>query len=637
MLSQGELRHLLDEVASPESRDETPAAGASPAVTTVLGVAGAPPSEPGYRHPFDHVVVGRRRQHRVDLRFALGSITEVDARALALGIFRGVTPTGAASALDRRLGGAITELSRRRMFSGQVGEIFMMPTGRHLITTDLITFVGLGDFDRFNDEVLQTAAENVIRTFINTRVEEFATVMFGGASGESPASALRNLLLGFFRGLRDADRDHQFRRLIVCEKDPDRYVQLKEELLRLSSTALCEDVELTFDEVRLREPPETPDVPRRLQPRETPIYLIVRQERAGTRGRPAEIRSSLLTAGAKATVVTGAREVDVTKFEALRRRATSDSTKDFRAVGNDLSELLLADEVRTVLPRFRQNHLVIVHDGAMSRVPWEVLAMPVNGSTRETWFPAAEKGISHRYAADHLSIAKWLEERIDDNILNVLLVVNPTEDLAGAEEEGGRIRERLQNRPGVRLEELRNGAATRPALLDAFSSGRFDVIHYAGHAEFDERNPERSGIVCHDDIRLTGADLAGLGNLPALVFFNACEAARVRSAGPKQTSTSDRRANVRLKHLTNGVGLAEAFMRGGVANFLGTYWPVGDFAAKTFADSFYSMILEGRTVGQAIQQGRTAIQRQSRDWANYIFYGNPDFVLKDVSTNGGGG
>jgi hypothetical protein len=32
-------------------------------------------------------------------------------------------------------------------------------------------------------------------------------------------------------------------------------------------------------------------------------------------------------------------------------------------------------------------------------------------------------------------------------------------------------------------------------------------------------------------------------------------------------------------------------MRGRVANFVGTYWPVGDAASSRFADVFYSAIL----------------------------------------------
>ena len=46
-------------------------------------------------------------------------------------------------------------------------------------------------------------------------------------------------------------------------------------------------------------------------------------------------------------------------------------------------------------------------------------------------------------------------------------------------------------------------------------NGTFDVVHYAGHAYFDPQNPSRSGILCAGHEVLSGADLAGIGNLPA--------------------------------------------------------------------------------------------------------------------------
>ena len=81
--------------------------------------------------------------------------------------------------------------------------------------------------------------------------------------------------------------------------------------------------------------------------------------------------------------------------------------------------------------------------------------------------------------------------------------------------------------------------------------------------------------------------------------------------------------------MADSVGLAEAFMRGGVANFLGTYWPVGDAAAEAFARTFYTAILAGQPLGEALTRGRAAVrQKRSPDWADYIFYGDADFVLK---------
>jgi pimeloyl-ACP methyl ester carboxylesterase len=617
VLSQRELREILAEVAAPGAED-----GFVPAGLPAAGApAEAPPELDGYRHRFDRVVVGRRRQHRLDLRFAYGSITEVDSRAIVLGIFRDVTPSGAASALDARVGGAITEIARRRMFSGNVGEIFMLPTGRHPIAAEMIAFVGLGAFDRFTGNALQASSENVIRTFVHARVEEFATVLYGGGSGADPAELLRNMLIGLLRGLQDADSDHGFRRIVICENDAERFVQLKEAMFRLSSTDLCRDVEITFDEVELSPALEAPAAVlerRRRAPRW--VYLIVREQSATGDGA-VEIRSSVLTAGDKATVVTGVSVTDPAELDRSRRDVTRASGRDLARVGARLGRLVLAPEARQVLQHFHDNHLVVVHDGPMSRVPWETVAL--EGQDGTTWFPAAGAGVSRRYAADNLSVGKWLETRIEDGVLSVLLVVDPTVDLAGAREEGARVRQMFQAIPGCRIDVLWQEQATRQALLAAFGSGRYDVIHYAGHAFFDEANPERSGVLCAHHVPLSGVDLAGLSNLPALAFFNACEAGRVR--GDRETAAA-------IESMGKSVGLAEAFMRGGIANFIGTYWLVGDRAAEAFAGRFYESILRGDPIGDALQAGRQVVRDQVRstDWANYLFYGSPDFVLKEL-------
>jgi CHAT domain len=84
-----------------------------------------------------------------------------------------------------------------------------------------------------------------------------------------------------------------------------------------------------------------------------------------------------------------------------------------------------------------------------------------------------------------------------------------------------------------------------------------------------------------------------------------------------------------VERVQRGASFAEAFLRGGVANYLGTYWPVGDSAALKFAETFYQELLAGRAVGEAIMQGRKGVEQLgSMDWADYIFYGDPAFVLK---------
>jgi CHAT domain-containing protein len=272
----------------------------------------------------------------------------------------------------------------------------------------------------------------------------------------------------------------------------------------------------------------------------------------------------------------------------------------------------------------RDRHLVVVHDAEASKIPWETLAIGMPGKTGN-WTPASEEGLSRRYTADNLSIAKWLEERRRDKMLRVLLVINPTGDLPAAEVEGRRVQELAKNHPAVSLRIVRQDAATKAALVQLFQSGEFDVVHYAGHAFFDPISPSRSGILCAGRQVLSGRELAGLGNLPSLVFFNACEAGRIRKG-----VTKDDRIKINIaERVERSVGLAEAFLRGGIANYVGTYWPVGDEAASVFAATFYRELLKGAPIGNALLIARREIEKlASIDWADYLHYGDFQFSLK---------
>ncbi|MDH3414630.1 MAG: CHAT domain-containing protein, partial [Gammaproteobacteria bacterium] len=148
-------------------------------------------------------------------------------------------------------------------------------------------------------------------------------------------------------------------------------------------------------------------------------------------------------------------------------------------------------------------------------------------------------------------------------------------------------------------------------------SGKYDVLHYAGHTAFYPDSPMDTGIICANGV-LTGNELTTIRNLPAVVLFNSCESARV--GGLTQHGA---------RGLARNVGLAEAFLRGGVANYVGTHWQVADDAAPAFMKAFYGALLNGETMGNAVSGGRQAVKNLgSRDWADYIHYGSPAFVLK---------
>jgi hypothetical protein len=607
-LSLEERRRIVEEVASPRSSELEVVAS-----QVAGGVA------KGYSHSIRDVAVSRRRAHSVEICLALGSITEVPCQASVLGLFQEVEPAGAAAAIDERLDGAIKEFTTRRMFSGKVGEVFAMPTGRHLIYAETVLFAGLGSFDTFNSDLQQFVAENVVRVFIQTHVTDFASVLIGGNTGGNFESIVYNQLFGYFRAIQDVDHDHSIRRIVLCESDRSRFLALKEEIYRLASTNLFDGMDVTFDEIQLPEQVVVASESRQVRVTSEAhlAYLIVNQEEATS--KKLVFKSSLLYAGDKAAILTGYREVQrsVLDRQLAKIEQNSFTIETLETFGSQLASMVINESVARGLVEMRDYHLIVVHDAPSARIPWETVSL-------EGWFPSGAAGLSRRYAAADLSVAKWSEQRRLGQTLEMLLIVDPTLDLIGAAEEGERIKEVFPAGSAVRITEIAGQSATRPTLLAALKSGKYDVIHYAGHAFFDPELPSRSGILCHGREVLSGADLAGVGSLPALLFFNACESGRVRRGDEKKDQALDIR-----KRLDRNVGLAEAFLRGGAANFVGTYWPVGDSPAKIFASTFYTSVLEGEPIGKALQAGRVAVRDiGSVDWVDYIHYGAYDFRLK---------
>ena len=102
-----------------------------------------------------------------------------------------------------------------------------------------------------------------------------------------------------------------------------------------------------------------------------------------------------------------------------------------------------------------------------------------------------------------------------------------------------------------------------------------------------------------------------LSTVPRVVFFNACEAGRVRGS-----------------FTTEAAAFAELILRAGVEAYLGTYWEVDDAAAASFASGVYTRLAESQDLDSAVVQSRADLFRAKHpDWANYLLYGDGRFRL----------
>jgi hypothetical protein len=195
--------------------------------------------------------------------------------------------------------------------------------------------------------------------------------------------------------------------------------------------------------------------------------------------------------------------------------------------------------------------------------------------------------------------------------------------LLEAESEANKIIA-LLNDNGVKPEFLNGRNATYDLTFRTLRQKRYHIIHFCGHALFNDQQPYLSGLALFDRDLTTGA-LTNIieGTPPVLCFINACDTAKsVEIKGWKGRYSI--------------YGLARAFLDTG-AYLLGSRWKIGDKTASTFATQFYtSLIRDGKSIGESVLESRKACRTDVPEdpfgWVSYSLYGDPRVVFKRLTT-----
>lgn len=560
-----------------------------------------------------------------EIRIIEGNLINVRAPVYILGLYEGVQPTGAARAVDALVDGKIKDLVERRSLVTGRGQLSFHPTARQFLLADQIAFVGLGRFGEFHPSLLEQIGETVVWHFEADRINEITTVPIGLGSGFTAYEIISAFLRGVVGAIRDRDEAQIIRAINFCDLDRRNCDDVAEAIYSLCQGDLFSDFQVSIS--RHRVPRDTPMA--RTGGDKDPYYLHLNWNEGPT-PETSTIRGYMLSADANATITP--ESVDVPRALIEKLLADIDASPHMSVdLGRRVAELLLPARFRAQLGEALSNRhpVVILHDDGASRVPWEVMAI-------DDRYPAREVPVSRYYLTSNVAATKWSPPK-HRRTFNLLLIADPTGDLVEAEKEGMRLLDLLANRDDILVEPIFKGAATGDRLKAELSSGRYDALHYAGHAFFNPEAPQRSGLILARSETLTGEDVAQLPRLPGFLFFNACEAARIRRDGTRDVPRL-RRGQNGAEEVTptvgalieRNIGLAEAFLRGGVAHYLGTYWPVGDDAARQFAEALYNRLLDGEKVGEAIRRARLAVTDQ-KDWADYVHYGYPNFRLRTPS------
>jgi tetratricopeptide (TPR) repeat protein/CHAT domain-containing protein len=281
----------------------------------------------------------------------------------------------------------------------------------------------------------------------------------------------------------------------------------------------------------------------------------------------------------------------------------SQDTRDFKKIAQLLWDHLFTRTIKDKLSSSEPCGLVFSLDEELISIPWELiftgtdfLCLKFNvGRIVRT----KEQGVSPHYRSFSAN-------------LKMLVLANPTNDLKSSYQEGLAIRNQFDRiTPRVKVDFKSTDIDTvyvKKNLRD------YDIVHFAGHCEFDPEDTKMSGWVLSDG-KLSAQDIANLSgslSLPTLVFSNACT-----SAG--------------LNYQEGAYSLAAAFLFSGVRHYIGSIRKINDPVSLTFAKEFYMNLVSGRQVGESLRLARLKVIKEhglgAIDWASYLLYGDPNFSL----------
>lgn len=298
--------------------------------------------------------------------------------------------------------------------------------------------------------------------------------------------------------------------------------------------------------------------------------------------------------------------VDLLNRSKQHGKINRETLKELQTAGHLLYDSLLTARVKEKLAATDAAHLMISIDDHLVQIPWEIM---FDGSSF----------LCRRFNMGRLvSTSQRISEPVIRKVekpLKMLVIADPRGDLHASYSEGVRLRDSLEQKEDIVEVHLRSSAVDVKYVKGTLRD--FDVVHYAGHADYDLNNPSDSGFLLQDG-KLKASDIInmiGPKPLPSMVFSNACKSGHTDMW------------RVGEDYETEIYGLANAFLLAGVQHYIGTFWDVQDEPSLYFALDFYRALMDGAMVGEAVRKARLSlIERYGEDtviWASYMLYGDP--------------
>lgn len=579
----------------------------------------------------------KARLPRVRVRVRHGELRYA-RHPVVVGHYFGDSIVSAENALDRMLDNRLGAHLQLGLYPGRrnTAEVFVNPqAGRP--SAIVVGLGGVGELsvgalaDCFSAGLLRYAAlcaEGAFPAADGGRCGVSALLVGSGGGGLSVEDALTGLLRGMYRAAQTLATSDYAARVVIEELE---LIELYEDRAIATVRALRRLV----DQVEFRD---GFDAPLRLDAGkggfrramfEEPANWWQRLQIAGSDDGGLRFVSLTQRARAEARLQPLQRPL-VNRFLEQAR----DGTANDDGVGVTLFELLLPNELKELAPE--RSDLVLIVDDESARYPWELL--------RDRHSADGEPMVVQRGVLRQLQTFEYRANPDTCRNTRALVVGDPLSKfvaLPGAQREAEAVAACLADGDGTtRFDVKAVVRAKADTILRELMSNDFQIVHLAGHGVFEypleiepadggpRVPPVVSGMVIGDDMFLTSTEVRQMRRVPELVFINCCHLGRVEPGSRRNDWFMPQRL---------AANLAVEFVRMGVRAVIAAGWEVDDEAGRCFAEVFYRRLLAGVAFGKAVQEARRETwqrHRQVNTWGAYQCYGDPDYRIGTVRSNG---
>jgi CHAT domain-containing protein/Tfp pilus assembly protein PilF len=271
--------------------------------------------------------------------------------------------------------------------------------------------------------------------------------------------------------------------------------------------------------------------------------------------------------------------------------------QNFLRAASELYQLIIAPFEKEI----KTKNLIIVPHGILHKVPFSTLT-------------DGQRYMVDKYSISVLPAASVIEHVVQKRKAKketLLAFANPKTDYAPlefAEIEGKAISKLFPQNEVYSREKATETIAKK-------KGSSFNIIHFATHGEFNDRQPLQSGLLLAKDEENDGYfqvhEIFGMDLRNAnLVTLSACETALSKIMGGDDL-----------------VGLSRGFIYAGTPSILATLWKVDDPATSKIMEYFYRNWKQGMSKPESLRRAQIALKnipefRHPYYWAPFVMIGD---------------